>query len=264
MTQLSPIQASPIKAWLLPHRMVLLAFGLLLALASIYFLRWDWLPDYGDLILKGIWTTMWMLVVSCIIGFILATALGFAQAAGPIYLAQPALWFCTIIRGTPLLLQIWLLYYGLGSLFPQFPWIREAEFWPILRQAWPYALLSLSLSYAAYEGEIIRAAFLSVPKGQLEAARAFGMPRHKIFTRIWFPQAIRSVLPTLGGETILQLKATPLVATISVVEIYAVSSRVRSDTFITYEPLMLLAVIYIIIAAMIGIMFKYWERRIPN
>ena len=158
---------------------------------------------------------------------------------------MPAQAFCTVIRGTPLLLQLWLLYYGLGSLFPQFPWIRQSELWPYLRQAWPYAVLSLTISYAAYEGEVMRGAFAGVPRGQLEAARAFGMSRWTIFRRIWLPQAIYRALPTLAGETVLQLKATPLVATITVIDIYAVASRVRQDTFIIYEPLLLLALIYL-------------------
>ena len=119
---------------------------------------------------------------------------------------MPAKMFCTIIRGTPLLLQLWLLYYGLGSLFPQFPWIRESFLWPYLRQAWPYAVLSLTLSYAGYEGEVMRGAFAGVPRGQLEAARAFGMSRWKMFRRIWLPQALHRALPTLAGETVLQLQ----------------------------------------------------------
>jgi polar amino acid transport system permease protein len=107
----------------------------------------------------------------------------------------------------------------------------------------------------------MRGAFANVAKGQLESARAFGMSRSKLFRRIWLPQAIRTALPTLGGETILQLKATPLVATITIVEIYAVASRVRQDTFIVYEPLLLLACIYMLIAGGITLMFRYLERR---
>ena len=126
------------------------------------------------------------------LGFALAVPLGLWQAAGPRWLGIPAKIFCTIIRGTPLLLQLWLLYYGLGSLFPQFPWIRESFLWPYLRQAWPYAVLSLTLSYAGYEGEVMRGAFAGVPRGQLEAARAFGMSRWKVFRRIWLPQAVPS------------------------------------------------------------------------
>ncbi|TJV90108.1 MAG: ABC transporter permease subunit, partial [Mesorhizobium sp.] len=182
----------------------------------------------------------------------------------PPILSVPAKVFCTVIRGTPLLLQLWLLYFGLGSLFPQFPWIRESFLWPILRQAWPYAVLSLTISYAGYEGEIMRGAFAGVPKGQLEAARAFGMSRWKMFRRVWLPQAIHRALPTLAGETVLQLKATPLVATITMVDIYAVASRVRQDLFVTYEPLLLLALVYMAITGILVFGFRRLEARIPN
>ena len=96
------------------------------------------------------------------------------------------------------------------------------------------------------------------------AARAMGMPRWKILTRISFPQAVQSVLPTLGGETVLQLKATPLVATITVVEVYAASSRVRQDLLITYEPLYFVAAIYLVLAGLIVLSFSWLERRRPR
>lgn len=251
------------RALLQPHRLVLLAIGLAIVIWCAWALRWDWLPRYLPLAAQGIWRTIWLLCVTCVMGMALAIPLGLAQAAGPWFLARPAQVFCTIIRGTPLLLQLWLLYFGLGSLFPQIPWIRQSEIWPILRQAWPYAVLALTISFAAYEGEVMRGAFKSVPRGQLEAARAMGMPRWKILTRIWLPQALQRALPTLGGETVLQLKATPLVATITVVDIYAVSSRVRQDTFIIYEPLLLLAAVYLVIAGGIVALFRWAEQRIP-
>lgn len=247
-----------------PHRIVLMAIFAALVIWCAISLRWDWIPKYTPLAIEGMWRTIWIMVVTTILGFILAVPLGLAQAIGPWYLSAPARAFCTIIRGTPLLLQIWLLYYGLGSLFPQIPWIRGSELWPYLRQAWPYAVLALTLSFAGYEGEVMRGAFASVNKGQLETADAFGMPRFTKFRRIWLPLAIRNVLPTLGGETILQLKATPLVATITVVEIYSVSSRVRSDTFIVYEPLLLLAVFYMILAGIITLMFRRFEKSVPS
>ncbi|TIS16367.1 MAG: ABC transporter permease subunit, partial [Mesorhizobium sp.] len=115
----------------------------------------------------------------------------------------------------------WLLYYGLGSLFPQYPWIRESWMWPYLRQAWPYGVLALTLSFAGYEGEVMRGAFAGVPKGQLEAARAFGMSRFKIFRRI------------------------------------------RQDTYLTYEPLLLLALIYMTITGILVLIFSRIEARIP-
>lgn len=252
------------RSLLQPHRIVLLALLIGIVIWCAVSLRWDWIPKYTPLALEGLWRTLWILIVTCILGFLLAIPLGLAQAIGPWYLSKPAKLFCTVIRGTPLLLQIWLLYYGLGSIFPQIPWIRGSEYWPILRQAWPYAVLALTLSYAGYEGEVMRGAFSSVNKGQLETADAYGMSRFTKFRRVWLPQAIRNVLPTLGGETILQLKATPLVATIAVVDIYAVSTRIRADTFIVYEPLLLLAVFYMIIAGIISISFKYFEKRVPG
>jgi len=251
------------KGLMQPHRLVMLALAVGLVVWCAVGLRWDWLPKYGPLMIEGMWRTIWILVVTTVLGFLLSVPLGLAQAAGPWYLAKPAQIFCTVIRGTPLLLQLWLLYYGLGSLFPQFPWIRNSDLWPILRQASPYAGLSLTLSFAGYEGEVMRGAFLSVPRGQLEAARAMGMPRFTILRRIWLPQAVQRALPTLGGETVLQLKATPLVATITVMDIYAVSSRVRQDTFIIYEPLLLLAVVYMAITGLIVLGFRWLERRVP-
>ena len=248
------------------HRIVLGVIGLALVAACVWFGNWTWLsnPRYLALIPWAVFTTIWLLVVTTVLGLILAIGLGFAQATGPWWLATPSSAFCTIVRGTPLLLQIWLLYYGLGALFPQYPWIRESWAWDILRDAWPYAVVALTISYAGYEGEVLRGAFRSVPRGQLEAARAMGMPRSTLFRRIWLPQAIQRVLPTLAGETVLQMKATPLVATITVVEVYAVAGRVRQDTFIIYEPLLLLAVFYMIIAGVIVYLFRKLESRVPQ
>ena len=266
MTAASPglIDASArASLWLSPHRLVLMAAALGFVGSAAFFMRWDWIPDYFDLALAGFWRTIWILAVTAALGFALAIPLGLAQAAGPRWLAWPSKSFCTIIRGTPLLLQLWLLYYGLGALFPQYPWIRESELWPYLRQAWPYAVLALTLSFAGYEGEVMRGAFAGVPRGQLESARAFGMSRWKIFRRIWLPQAVQRALPTLAGETVLQLKATPLVATITVVDIYSIASRVRQETYIVYEPLLLLALIYLCITGIIIFAFRKLESRIP-
>jgi polar amino acid transport system permease protein len=251
------------KALLVPHRIVMIALALGLVVWCALTLRWDWLPKYLPLIGQGIWRTLWILVVTTVLGMALAVPLGLAQAVGPWFLAAPARLFCTVIRGTPLLLQLWLLYFGLGSLFPQFPWIKDSSLWPYLRQAWPYAVLALTLSFAGYEGEVMRGAFKGVPRGQLEAARAMGMPRLTILRRIWLPQALHRALPTLGGEVVLQLKATPLVATITVVDIYAVASRVRQDTFIIYEPLLLLAVVYMAITGLLVLAFRWLEHRVP-
>ena len=254
------------RAFLQPHRIVLIVIALALVIGCASFMRWDWLanPKYQALLVQGIWRSIWLTVLTMGIGMMLAIPIGLAQAVGPWYLAWPARAFCTVIRGTPLLMQIWLLYYGLGSLFPSIPGIRDSFLWPILRQAWPYAVVALSLSVAGYEGEVMRGALQGVPHGQLEAAKSMGMPRLTILLRIWLPQAIQRVLPTIGGETVLQLKSTPLVSTITIMDTYAVAGRIRQDTFIVYEPLLLLAVVYMSITGVIVLLFRWLERRTPT
>ncbi|WP_018387350.1 ABC transporter permease subunit [Ancylobacter sp. FA202] len=252
------------RALLEPHRIALMAVGAGIVFCAAWFLRWDWLPNYAGAIVSGVGVTLLMLASTSVLGFFLAVPLGLVQVTGPWWLSLPAQGFCTIIRGTPLLLQLWLLYYGLGSLFPQFPEIRQSFLWPYLREAWPYGVAALTLSFAAYEGEVMRGAFTGVPRGELEAARAYGMSRWKLFWRIWLPRAVHRALPTLNGETVLQLKATPLVATITVIDVYAVISKVRQVTFLTYEPLLLLALIYLILTALLVAAFRYFEKRIPT
>jgi len=252
------------RSLLEPHRLFLMAvFAGIFACAVIY-MRWDWLPKYQDRLISGIWQTLVLLVTTSFFGFLLAVPLGLVQVTGPRPLKWLANGFCTIIRGTPLLLQLWLLYYGLGSIFAQFPEIRQSFMWPYLRQAWPYGFTALLLSFAAYEGEVMRGAFAGVPRGELEAARAFGMGRFTLFRRIWLPRAIQRSLPVLNGETVLQLKSTPLVATITVVDTYSVISKVRQDTFLTYEPLLLLALIYLVLTGILVAGFRFLENRIPS
>lgn len=252
------------RALLEPHRIALMAVAAGIVFCAAWFMRWDWLPQYAGAIASGVGVTLLMLVSTSLLGFFFAVPIALVQVTGPWWLSLPAQGFCTVIRGTPLLLQLWLLYYGLGSLFPQFPEIRQSFLWPYLREAWPYGVAALTLSFAAYEGEVMRGAFAGVPRGELEAARAYGMSRWKLFWRIWLPRAVHRALPTLNGETVLQLKATPLVATITVIDVYAVISKIRQVTYLTYEPLLLLALIYLILTALLVAAFRYFEKRIPT
>ena len=225
---------------------------------------WSWIPEYSDKLISGFWLTIQLLVICSCLGFILSVPIGLVQVTGPRYLAAIARGFCTVIRGTPLLIQLWLIYYGVGELFPGIEGIRESFLWPVLRAAFPYAILAFTLSVAGYVGEVMRGAFAGVPKGELEAARAMGMSPFKVLYRIWLPRAVQNVFPTLAGEVVLTLKATPLAATITIYELFGRSTEVRQDTFLVYEPLLLVAGIYVLLTGVIVTIFGWLENRIPK
>ncbi|MEP1207591.1 MAG: ABC transporter permease subunit [Rhizobiaceae bacterium] len=225
---------------------------------------WSWLPEYSDKLISGFWLTIQLLVICSTLGFLLAVPVGLVQVTGPKWLAMIARGFCTVVRGTPLLIQLWLIYYGVGELFPGIEGIRESFLWPVLRAAFPYAVLAFTLSVAGYVGEVMRGAFAGVPRGELEAARAMGMSPFKVLYRIWLPRAVQNVFPTLAGEVVLTLKATPLAATITIYELFGRSTEVRQDTFLVYEPLLLVAGIYVLLTGIIVAIFGWLENRIPK
>jgi polar amino acid transport system permease protein len=225
---------------------------------------WSWLPKYTGQLLSGVVVTLELLVLSLAIGFLLAVPVGLVQVNGPAPLRWLAKGYCTVIRGTPLLIQLWLLYYGTGSLFQSMPAIRESIFWPILREGYFYGLLALTLSVIGYDGEIMRGAFLAVPKGELEAARAFGMSPMTVLRRIWLPRAVRLVLPNLGGDVISQLKSTPVVSTVTVFDLFGVSSKIRQETFHVYEPLLLVAAIYFALTWLLTRAIAAIEAQVPT
>lgn len=222
------------------------------------------LVKFLPLILTGLWYTILLLVLSCVFGMILAIPIGLVQVTGPRPLAWLAAAFCTVIRGTPLLIQLYILYYGFGSLFPQIPWIRQSFMWPVLREGFFYAVLAFTLSVGGYEGAVMKGAFASVPKGELEAARAFGMSPFTVLRRIWFPRAFRIVLPTLGGETILQLKSTPIAALVTVTELYGAAGQIFRTTYDFFPPMLLVAVIYFSLTFIITRLFNFIERQVPQ
>ncbi len=224
---------------------------------------WSWLPKFLPLLPHGIFVTIQLLVLTMVFGVLLAIPLGLVQVTGPKWLASLARGYCTLLRGTPLLIQLYLLYYGLGSVFSSYPELRQSIFWPILREGYYYAVLAFVLNEAGYMGEIMRGAFLSVPKGELEAARAYGMSPFQVLRRVWLPRAFRNALPAIGGETILTLKATPLAALVTVVDIFSVADRVRQETYIIYEPLIMVMMVYLILTFIITRIFGHIERQIP-
>ena len=226
-------------------------------------MTFSWISAYWPLLLTGAVQTLSLLVISVVLGFVIAIGLAFAQVSGGPILRSLARSYCTFFRGTPLLIQLWLLYYGVGSLLPLIPGIRQSLFWPILREGFFFAAVSFTLNYAAYEAEVLRGALLAVPKGELEAGRAFGMRPLTLTRRIWLPRAIRIALPTIGGEIVMQLKATPLAFTVTVMDLYAVATKVRQDTLLVYEPLIVVTVFYLVITAIIARSFRFLEAQVP-
>lgn len=226
-------------------------------------MQFDWIVKYWPLLLDGAYQTLALLVISVVFGFLLAIGLAFAQVSGGPVARNLSRAYCTFFRGTPLLIQLWLLYYGVGSLLPMIPGIRQSFLWPVLREGFFFAALSFTLNYAAYEAEVLRGALLAVPKGELEAGRAVGMSPWTLVRRIWLPRAIRIALPTVVGEIVLQLKSTPLAFTVTVVDLYAVAYKVRQDTLLVYEPLLVVTLFYVFLTLLITRFFKGIEGQVP-
>ena len=155
-------------------------------------------------------------------------------------------------------MQIFLIYYGLG----QFPEIRESFAWPFLRQPYWCAMLALTLNTAAYSSEIIRSGILSVPFGQIEAARACGMSRWLVFRRIVVPQGLRVALPAYGNEIILMTRATALASVITLMEVTGIASKIISETFRAVEVFVCAGAIYLVINFAISRGIALLERRL--
>ncbi|WP_165311594.1 ABC transporter permease [Vibrio ziniensis] len=223
----------------------------------------DVIIEYADLVLSGLKVTTLLLIISLVLGFVFAVGVGIARISNNRLISYPAFAFTSVIRGTPLLVQIYIYYYGLGTLFSQMPGIRSSFLWPYLRDGFWYVAFALILSTAAYLGEVIRGGLLSVPKGEVEAARSFGMTATKAMLRVRLPRALYQLAPTLAGETVLLLKSTALASTIAVVDLLGAANRLRSITFEIYKPLLVVAVIYIVMTYLIEFVFARIEQKIP-
>ena len=164
-------------------------------------MNFSWITSYWPLLAAGAVQTVLLLTISVSFGFILAIGLALAQISGSHAVRWLARGYCTCVRGTPLLIQLWLLYYGVGSLLPLIPGLRSSFMWPVLREGFFFAALSFTLNYAAYEAEVLRGALLAVPKGELEAGRATGMSNWQLLKRIWLPRAIRIARSWNGSST---------------------------------------------------------------
>jgi octopine/nopaline transport system permease protein len=202
--------------------------------------------------------SVWFL--SVVLGALVAAGVTWMRVSGVKAFELFARAYVTIFRGTPLLIQLFVVYYGLASL----PAVRASLFWPFLREAFNCAVLSLALCTAAYQAEIFRGALLAVPHGQVEAARACGMSGLLMFRRVMFPIALRHALPAYSTEMISMVKATALVSLVTLWDVMSVALKIRNDTLVTYLPLILAGAIYFVVNYIIGVAFLALERRLSS
>lgn len=202
--------------------------------------------------------TLELAATAILLGAGLAMALALARLSGIIVLDWLARLYVFLFRGTPLLVQIFLIYYGLS----QFPAVRHSFLWPVLREPYWCAVLALMLNTAAYASEIIRGGLLSVPHGQVEAARACGMPSMMIFRRVTLPLAIRQALPGYGNEMIAMVKATSLASIITLMEITGVAAKIISESYRVIEVFVVAGALYLAINFVLTRLVAMLERRL--
>ncbi|WP_193172528.1 ABC transporter permease [Nisaea nitritireducens] len=209
-------------------------------------------------ILSGLPVTMVLAASSLFLGFFLAIVIALLRTSRFRPLAGFAYSFVYVFRGTPLLVQIFLIYYGTG----QFEAVRESFLWPVLREAWWCAILALTLNTGAYTSEIIRGGIQAVPFGQIEAAKACGMNAVMRFRRIVFPQAIRQALPAYGNEIILMIKSTSLASTITLLEMTGIARKMISQTYKPLEIFLIAAVFYLTLVFIVTRLVAFIEYRL--
>jgi len=200
--------------------------------------------------------TIWALSVA--LGALIAAGVTWMRASGIRALDLFARGYIFVFRGVPLLVQLFVIYYGLSS----FPAIRHSILWPLLRDAPTCAVISLALCTAAYQSEIFRGALAAVPAREVEAARACGMSGFRLFRRIILPIALRQALPAYSTEVISMTKATALVSLVTIWDMMSVALKIRNDTLVTYTPLLVAGVLYFVLNFVIARVFIAVENHL--
>ncbi len=220
-------------------------------------MHWDVVLDNWQLLLQGLWTTILYVSASLALGLILAIPLSILRSSSNRFLSWPVWAFTYFFRGTPLLVQIYLIYYGLG----QFESVRESFLWPVLREASWCALIGFTLNTGAYVTEILRGAIQATPYGEIEAATACGMSRAQTYHRIIMPGAFRRALPAYGNEVIFMLHGSVVAGVITILDIYGAAKKINALTYTYFESMLAAAVLYMLIVYLITRVFKRAESR---
>lgn len=203
----------------------------------------DFLLDTVKQLLEALPTTLGLFALSILLGGVLALGLTWMRFARLKPLQLFARGYVFVFRGSPLLIQLFLIYYGVG----QFEAVRDSMLWPVLAEPFYCAVIGLALCTAGYTAEIFRGGVLAVPVQQLEAGRAIGMSGFKLFRRIIAPIALRQALPSYSTEIVLMVKSTALASLVTVWEITGVAQRIISQSYKTMEVFLCAAAIYLLL-----------------
>ncbi len=202
---------------------------------------------------EGALVTMELVLISCLIGFVIAVPVALMRASNNWWVSNVPLIYTFFFRGTPLLVQLFLFYYGAA----QFDAVRDSIFWPIFKEAYVCALVVFALNTGAYTAEIFRGAIQTVPHGEIEAGIAMGMTKPTLYRRIVLPRAIRMALPAYGNEIILMLKSSALAYTITLLDLTGVTRTIIARNYLAIEMYFAAGVIYLLLTF---VFIQVWMR----
>lgn len=214
----------------------------------------DNLPSFLD----GARVTILLLLASAVAGRSLSLPLAVARVSASPFLSRPVFLFTYVLRGTPLLVQLFMVYFGLA----QFDMVRDSSLWPLLREPWFCAWIAFTLNTAAYTTEMLAGALRATPAGEVEAARSLGMSGFDIYTRILIPGAVRRALPQYGNELVMLMHATSIASAVTLVEITRVARDVHANSLLAVEAFGTAALFYLALTLCITGLFRLLERRL--
>lgn len=217
----------------------------------------DILAEHWPRYLSGTWLTVQLVVISAILGLLLAVPLALARLSANPVVRGAATSYSLFFRGTPLLVQIFLVYFGLG----QFDFVRSSFLWPVLREAYVCALITFVLNTAAYSAEVVRGGILAVPRGEIEAARACGMSAFSTYRLVILPRAFSIALPAYSNEVIILMKGTALASTITLLELMGEAQLISSRTYKPIQVFVIAGIIYYVLTLIITRIFRVLEAR---
>lgn len=220
-------------------------------------MNWDAITESLPLYAEGAWMTLQLLVVSLAAGLVAALPLAVLRVQRSRWLHGPVWAFTYAIRGTPLLVQLFLVYYGLA----QFAAVRESFAWPWLQSAGFCAWLAFAINTCAYSTEILAGALKATPHGEVEAARALGLSRAQVWRRILLPSAWRRAIPAYGNEVVLMLHGTALASVVTLLDLTGAAREVNSRHYLPFEAFLTAAAIYLAMTLAIVGLQQLAERR---